>query len=129
MSWGANARSPGTTRGVGKVLGLRSYDARNRLVLVDYPDATPDVATTYTADGKVATISRAPTLLSYTYNKRGLLSSERLEWGSINYLTSHSYTTLGHLGATTYPSGHQVAYAPNALGQADLPPILRSRLI
>src|SRR5690606_30841825 len=40
---------------------LRSYDARNRLVLVDYPDATPDVATTYTADGKVASISRSPT--------------------------------------------------------------------
>ncbi|WP_290591503.1 RHS repeat protein, partial [Arenimonas sp. SCN 70-307] len=96
----------------------RSYDARNRLVLVDYPDATPDVATTYTADGKVATLSRAPTLLSYTYNKRGLLSSERLQFGAINWLSSHSYTTLGHLGATTYPSGHQVAYAPNALGQA-----------
>ncbi|GAB2665385.1 RHS repeat domain-containing protein [Arenimonas aestuarii] len=97
---------------------LRSYDSRNRLTLVDYPDSTPDVATTYTADGKVATISRAPTLLTYSYNKRGLLTFERLEYGSINWLTSHSYDTLGNLAASTYPSGIQVPYAPNALGQA-----------
>lgn len=97
---------------------LRSYDNRNRLVLVDYPDSTPDVSTTYTASGMVQTIARSPTLLTYAYNKRGLLSSERLEYGSIDWLTGHSYNTLGHLDATTYPSGLQVAYAPNALGQA-----------
>ena len=71
---------------------LRSYDNRNRLVLVDYPDSTPDVSTTYTASGMVQTIARSPTLLTYAYNKRGLLSSERLEYGSIDWLTGADLT-------------------------------------
>lgn len=97
---------------------VRTYDSRNRLTLVDYPDSTPDVSTTYTANGLVESVSRAPTLLTYGYNKRGLLESERLQFGSIDWLAGHAYTTLGHLGADIYPSGHEVAYAPNALGQA-----------
>ena len=96
----------------------RTYDTRNRLELVNYPDTTADISTTYYADGAVHTTSTGGSTLTYTYNKRRLLTSERLQVGSINWLTEHGYSVLGDPASITYPDGHAVSYAPNALGQA-----------
>jgi len=96
---------------------LHSYDARNRLILVDYPDSTPDVSTSYHPDGAVRKVISGDVTLTYGYNRLGLLTSERLQYGSLNWLTQYGYTPLGHLATLTYRDGHQVSYAPNALGQ------------
>ncbi|KAA2284724.1 RHS repeat domain-containing protein [Arenimonas fontis] len=96
---------------------LHSYDARNRLILVDYPDSTPDVSTSYHPDGAVHKVISGDVTLTYGYNRLGLLTSERLQYGSLNWLTQYGYTPLGHLATLTYRDGHQVSYAPNALGQ------------
>jgi len=97
---------------------VRTYDNRNRLTLVNYPDTTADISTTYYADGSVNTTSTGGTTLTYTYNKRRLLTSERLQTGTINWLTEHGYSVLGDPATITYPDGHSVSFAPNALGQA-----------
>lgn len=95
-----------------------TYDSRNRVTLVNYPGTAVDVGTTYYADGQVSTITAGTSVLTYQYNKRRLLTSEQTQTPFINWTTTHSYSNLGHLGATTYPNGHAVSFAPNALGQA-----------
>ena len=97
---------------------LRSYDARNRPTLVNFPDTSADIATTYYPDGAVSSILTTDgSMLTYEYNRRRLLTSERLQHGSINWLVSHGYTALGDRATVTYPDGHIVSFAPNALGQ------------
>jgi RHS repeat-associated protein len=54
---------------------------------------------------------------SYTYNKRRLPVSERMQWGSVDWSIGYAYNANGHLSSQTSPDGLGVAYAPNALGQ------------
>jgi RHS repeat-associated protein len=96
----------------------RTYDARNRLTLVNYPDATSDTTTTYFADGAIQSVSTGGVTTTYSYNKRRMLASEQLQHGSINWLVQYNYSALGHLGSIVYPNGQSVAFSPNALGQA-----------
>ena len=95
-----------------------TYDPMNRVTLVDYPTGTDDVATTYQPDGAVDTITMGIVTLDYEYNKRRLLTGERLIWNANNWLTSYGYNANGHQATLTYRDGHQISFAPNALGQA-----------
>lgn len=98
---------------------VHSYDARNRISLVDYPDSTSDVSTTYFPDGLVQKVSSGNVETHYNYNKRRLLASESLRWDSIDWLVSHQYTPGGDYAQFRYwPTNQIVDYAPNALGQA-----------
>lgn len=47
-----------------------------------------------------------------------MLTSEQLVFGAINWTTNQGYTALGDVATLTYPDGHAVSFAPNALGQA-----------
>ena len=115
-----NTQACATTRGgvPSSAKITHAYDVRNRIIEVNYPGTVVDVATTYYADGQVNTITAGTSVLTYQYNKRRLLTSEQSQTPFINWTTTHSYSNLGHLGATTYPNGHAVSFAPNALGQA-----------
>ncbi len=102
----------------------RTYDARNRLKTLTFPDNRGNQTWTYTPDGLPATISTvqagvtAPTLNTYTYNRRRLLTSEsQTPYAWETWTLVHNYNANGHLSDTTYPFGLNVAYAPNALGQ------------
>jgi RHS repeat-associated protein len=95
-----------------------TYDPMNRVTLVDYPTGTDDIATTYQADGAVDTIVMGIVTLDYAYNKRRLLTEERLLWNANNLITGYGYNANGHPATLTYRDGHQVSFAPNALGQA-----------
>ncbi|WP_211369485.1 RHS repeat-associated core domain-containing protein [Pseudoxanthomonas kalamensis] len=103
----------------------RTYDARNRLLTLSFPDGKGDQTWTYTPDGLPATVSASnpnvanPSVTEYTYNRRRLMTQERLShqgngsyWG-IWYV----YDSNGHLSSLTYPSSLSVGYSPNALGQ------------
>ena len=97
---------------------VRTYDLRNRLTLVNHPTGTPDITTTYFDDGKVESITSGTSVtIQYQYNRRGLMTSERLLYGTIDWQTNYTYNVLGDLATMTYDDGHAVAYAPNALGQ------------
>jgi YD repeat-containing protein len=58
---------------------VRTYDAMNRVTLVDFPDSTVDTSTTYTPDGLIDTLTTAPHTWKYTYNRLRLPTMELLE--------------------------------------------------
>jgi RHS repeat-associated protein len=105
----------------------RTYDARNRLLSIDYPGTTIDVGFSYTADGLLETATTGQWNPSdpsshydwdYTYNKRRLPTFEHAQIGGGKGKTyTYEYTSLGHLKTVNYPYDVSVDYAPNALGQ------------
>ncbi|WP_181902791.1 RHS repeat protein [Lysobacter soli] len=102
----------------------RTYDARNRVKTLTFPDGSGNQTWTYTNDGKpsqVITQSEGgvnQTTNIYNYNKRGLLTSETTgQAGWFTWALGYGYDANGALASITYPSGLVVDYAPNALGQ------------
>lgn len=102
----------------------RTYDSRNRIKTLNFPDGRGNQVWNYEPDGLPKSVStdndgpgQGTVVNAYTYNKRRLPTSETLSvpgraQGSIGY----GYDALGHLAARTYPSGLVVSYAPDALG-------------
>jgi YD repeat-containing protein len=102
----------------------RTYDARNRLKTLVFPDGNGNQSWTYFNDGKPSQIvtnndaGTTQTVNTYTYNKRRLLTAETTgQVGSFNWSMGYGYDANGALASLTYPSGLAVGYAPNALGQ------------
>ncbi len=64
----------------------RTYDARNRLKTLIFPDGLGNQTWTYTPDGlaeSIVTDNGGGQIVtnSYTYNRRRLPIGERLQWG------------------------------------------------
>ncbi len=102
---------------------VRSYDARNRLASLQFPDGNGNQRWSYWPDGLVKQVTTlnagVETHNSYAYNRRGLLIGEVQSPTDGEALAmGYAYDALGNLSAHRYPSGNVVAYAPNALGQA-----------
>jgi RHS repeat-associated protein len=102
----------------------RTWDGRNRLAALAFPDGNGNQAWTYTADGLPATVTTsndggASTVTNaYTYNKRRLLAAEsQSQTAGPSWNFGYAYNANGHLATLTYPESLAVAYAPNALGQ------------
>jgi len=125
---GTACHPTGTTATILPRKVTRAYDARNRLLSLDFPAADPRGSQTwsYTPDGLPATITTvnatdggALVSNAYSYNKRRLLTSESIQrGGSAASTISYAYTANGHLSGLTYPApGPVLDYAPNALGQ------------
>ncbi|WP_187775684.1 RHS repeat-associated core domain-containing protein [Luteimonas suaedae] len=101
---------------------VRTYDKRNRLKSVTYPDNLGNTTYSYTPDGLLAQVladNGASNLVynNYVYNKRRLLTGESMDWSNVSYGIGYGYNANGHLASHVYPGGVTVAYAPNALGQ------------
>ncbi|WP_367380706.1 RHS repeat protein [Stenotrophomonas cyclobalanopsidis] len=102
----------------------RSFDARNRLKTLVFPDGKGNQAWSYTNDGKPTQIvsrndAGAEATTTYTYNRRRLLTAESLAQTDAAPLSlGYGYDANAVLSAIVYPSGMAVEYAPNALGQA-----------
>ncbi|WP_370565543.1 RHS repeat domain-containing protein [Luteimonas sp. C3_2_a3] len=100
----------------------RSYDKRNRLTSVTYPDNLGNTSYSYTPDGLLAqvlidNVGSGLVYNNYIYNKRRLLTGESMDWNNISYGIGYGYNANGHLASHAYPGAVTVAYAPNALGQ------------
>lgn len=101
---------------------IRSYDARNRLQALSFPDGRGNQTWTYTKNGLANTIatynSNGGDLVtnSYAYNRRGLLVGETFQVGGQLWNLAYGYNALGHSSSITSP-GLVVAFSPNALGQ------------
>ncbi|UHQ23526.1 polymorphic toxin type 50 domain-containing protein [Lysobacter sp. 5GHs7-4] len=104
----------------------RSYDARNRLYQMGFPNGLGDQTWTYTKDGQPASITTynglnytAAVVNRYEYNKRGMLLAEHVEEpGAYSWRLGYEYDINGNLRWQSYPTGLLLDYAPNALGQA-----------
>lgn len=128
LDWPASGTTAGDTMAsavaANKVV-YRSYDARNRLSTLSFPDGRGNQVWTYTPDGLPGQITTyndpgngAPVVNNYYYNKRRLLISEASQQpGWYTWWLGYGYSANGHLASQTYPTGLAVAYSPNALGQ------------
>lgn len=101
----------------------RSYDARNRILALTFPDNRGNTDYSYTPDGRLLSISTdngGSDVVSavYTYNRRRLPVGEALVVGAHQWSIGYGYDANGHLAAHTLPGGEAINYAPNALGQA-----------
>lgn len=100
----------------------RSYDARNRVLGMAFPDHRGDTSYRYAADGQVTSMTADngdanQVTTSYTYNHRRLLTQETLAWPSVlSWPVSYAYDANGHLASQSW-HGISATYAPNALGQ------------
>jgi RHS repeat-associated protein len=109
----------------GRVVG-RAYDARNRLTTLSFPDGRGNQVWRYTPDNLPASISTfndsgnaTEVINAYTYNRRRLLIGESVtQPGWYTWSMGYAYDANGSLALQTYPTGLNVDYAPNALGQA-----------
>jgi len=112
----------GTSAAVLARKAARTYDARHRVKTLVFPDGRGNTTNTYTPDGLLTTTvmdndGTNVVTTTYGYNRRRLPTSERMQWGGIDWSIGYGYTALGHLASQTYPNTGTVAYAPNALGQ------------
>lgn len=104
----------------------RLYDARNRLTHLTFPDGKGNQIWTYEKDNLPASVTSyngsgntTPVVTAYTYNKRRLVTGETLSqptWYS--WSAGYQYNPNGHLTNQIYPTGLNIDYAPNALGQS-----------
>lgn len=106
----------------------RTYDGRNRLTGITYPDGLSTTTYQYAPDGALLVQSVAndsfPVTTYYSYDERRLLTSEKLCFSAPpcasnapTFVLGYGYDANGHLSSTTYPDGRGISYAPNALGQ------------
>jgi RHS repeat-associated protein len=101
----------------------RGYDARNRLTGIDYPAGTADESFAYYPDGKLKTATRAAngsqpqSIWTLAYNHRRLLTDETLTTDGKTFHIGYGYDSEGHRSSTQYPSGLQIAWAPDGLGR------------
>ena len=101
----------------------RTYDGRNRLGTLTFPDGLGNQSWTYTKDGLAASIttnnSNGGNVVTntYAYNKRRLLENETFGVNSQLWGLGYSYTPNGHPASHVSPGNVVVDYAPNALGQ------------
>ncbi|WP_372359240.1 wall-associated protein [Xanthomonas axonopodis] len=103
---------------------VRSYDPRNRLTQLRFPDGRGNQDWSYTADGLPASVSTfntsaaLPVVNTYLYNRRRLLVQESQQHVELGVKTmAYAYDANGALASHTYPGGRVVDYAPDPLGR------------
>jgi YD repeat-containing protein len=101
---------------------VRTYDGRNWLRTLSFPDGRGNQSWTYTRDGLPATINTQNSdtghvvTNTYSYNKRRLVEDETFAVNGQLWALDYTYERHGHLAGHTSP-GVAVDLAPNALGQ------------
>ena len=109
------------------VISSYSYDALNRLVGITYPTGTLNVTYTYDQSasgcaniGRLTTMSDSSGSTTYCYDRRGnVLWKMQLVKPDTNVpaLTGWAYNLADRVTAMTYPSGLQLSYVRNSIGQ------------
>jgi len=101
------------------------YDALNRLTLIDYTDNSLDITFNYddpTAQngiGRLTSRVDASGTDAYDYDKRGNVIHHNSTRNGITNTLSYLYNGADQLTHITYPSGRQVEYHYNTLGQVE----------
>lgn len=104
----------------------RSFDARNKLLSLSFPDGLGNQTWSYEKDGLPASITTyntagntTPVINRYAYNVRRMPTSEYSQQpGWYDWRIGYEYDASANLRWQSYPTGLTLDYAPNALGQA-----------
>ena len=103
----------------------RTYDARNRLKTLIFPDGRGNQSWTYWPDGLPQTITTNnisggdQVINRYYYNKRRLMRVEQSEQpGWYNWQLETVFDGNASVAKQRYPTGLDISFSPNALGQA-----------
>ena len=109
------------------VISSYSYDALNRLTSITYPTSTLNVSYAYDQPasgcaniGRLTTMSDSSGSTTYCYDPRGnVLWKMQLVKPDTNVpaLTRWAYSLADRVTAMTYPSGLQLSYVRNSIGQ------------
>ena len=106
------------------IITLYTYDALNRLLTVSYP-ASPTENITYHYDstangnkgvGRLTSITNNRGSLSYHYDHRGNITGLEQIIDNNLYSLSYTYDLAGNISQMIYPSGRQINYSRNAVG-------------
>ena len=102
----------------------RTYDYRNRLQTLTFPDFNGSQSWSYTKDSLPAQVNTvneggdATVINTYSYNRRRLLTEETQSQPGLSGVSlTYYYDNNAALASITYPDDTTVSYAPNALGQ------------
>jgi RHS repeat-associated protein len=95
-----------------------AYDNLGNVKSITFSDASPDQTYTYDKNSKLTKLVAGSVVTDYVYNDAGLLEKETLSVDSNTFVLDYVFNSNGHLSNLIYPSGANIAYAPNALGQA-----------
>lgn len=132
LAWSAsglatNTPCDGTNSAVVARKASRTYDARNRVKTLSFPDGVGNQVWTYTPDGLASQITTynaanngVPVINAYHYNERRMLDGQGESISQPAWYTwglGYGYDANGSLSTHVYPGNITVDYAPNALGQ------------
>jgi len=96
-----------------------SYDALNRLVAIDYPADSEDVAFDYdtcrNGVGRLCGIEDASGTYSFAYNAFGNRVEKEFTTQGVTYTTTMEYDGGDNLIAMTYPGGREVLFTRDEL--------------
>jgi RHS Repeat. len=104
---------------------VRTYNSMSRLTSLTFPDGRGNQAWTYELDGLPKTITTNnvsgsdQVINRYFYNKRRLMRVEQSEQpGWYNWQLETVFDGNASVAQQRYPTGLEISFAPNALGQA-----------
>ena len=93
-----------------------TYDILDRVKTTNYPDSSPDVYTTYDANGNVLTKNRGGANWTYTYNELNKLTSENLSIDGRSYNTSYTYNYAGVRDRQITPFNRTIYFGSDSFG-------------
>jgi YD repeat-containing protein len=96
----------------------RTYDAMNRVTMIQPPAGTQSTQYHYTPLGQPDNVVSGISTWSGVYNFRGMLTGESLQLiGQSAWGIGYAHDAYGSLSMVHYPDGENVSYAPDALGR------------
>ncbi|MDU0352996.1 RHS repeat-associated core domain-containing protein [Paraglaciecola aquimarina] len=72
----------------------------------------------YDKNSRLAMLTAGNVVTAYEYNSENMIEKETLSLDGESFVLDYIYNSTGNLTNTIYPSGTNIGYAPNALGQA-----------
>jgi RHS repeat-associated protein len=96
-----------------------TYDGRNRLTGITYPnDSPPAVTKTYSRTDKLMSVTTAEALRRYDYDANDNVTLERLTVDGRSMAATYGYNDKDQLASIVYPLfGRRLDYNPNVLGR------------
>jgi RHS repeat-associated protein len=95
-----------------------AYDNLGNVKSVLFGDSSPDQSYVYDDNSRLETLTAGAVVTAYEYNSDNGIEKETMSVDGQSFELDYVYNSNGNLTNTVYPSGANISYSPNALGQA-----------